>query len=47
MYKKNLAVAAILLGITQLTPAQVFQCKDAQGRKIMASRCPLGSTIVK
>lgn len=27
--------------------AQVFECKDAQGRKIMASRCPIGSTIVK
>lgn len=47
MYKKNIAVAAILLGVIQLTPAQIFECKDAQGRKIMASRCPLGSTIVK
>lgn len=34
-------------GLSFNTQAQVFECKDAQGRKIMASRCPLGTTIVK
>ncbi|MBR7800926.1 hypothetical protein [Undibacterium fentianense] len=26
---------------------QILECKDAQGRKILASRCPAGSTQVK
>jgi hypothetical protein len=41
--------AIFILGscLTMGSQAQIFECKDAQGRKIMASRCPLGSTIVK
>lgn len=50
MNRPFLSITAIfILGscLTLGTQAQVFECKDAQGRKIMASRCPLGSTIVK
>lgn len=47
MFKKNMFIAAIFLCSSQISTAQIFECKDAQGRKILASRCPLGSTIVK
>jgi hypothetical protein len=47
MFKKNMFIAAILLCGSQVSAAQIFECKDAQGRKIIANRCPLGSTIVK
>jgi hypothetical protein len=46
-YKKNMLASIVLCGIAQLAQAQIYECKDAQGRKIMASRCPIGSTIVK
>jgi hypothetical protein len=36
-----------LLNVTSSAQTPTFECKDAQGRKILASRCPLGSTIVK
>ncbi|WP_395010840.1 hypothetical protein [Undibacterium sp.] len=47
MLKKNMFIAAILLCSSQISAAQIFECKDAKGRKIIANRCPLGSTIVK
>lgn len=50
MTRPTFAALVIFLlgsGLTYISQAQVFECKDAQGRKIMASRCPLGSTIVK
>lgn len=46
-YKKYMLASIVLCGLTQLAQAQIYECKDAQGRKIMASRCPIGSTIVK
>lgn len=50
MFHFPFAIAAIftfLFSLASIAQAQVFECKDAQGRKILASRCPLGSTIVK
>jgi hypothetical protein len=47
MFKRNMLIAAILLCSSPMSSAQIFECKDAQGRKIIANRCPLGSTIVK
>lgn len=46
-FRKDFLIIIGLCGLASIAQAQIYECKDAQGRKIMASRCPAGSTLVK
>jgi hypothetical protein len=47
-YSKKLLIGMICyLAVYSASQAQVFECRDAQGKKIFANSCPAGSTKIK
>jgi hypothetical protein len=48
LYPRKILISVICtLGMYSASHAQVFECRDAQGKKIFANSCPAGSTKIK